>query len=795
MPALKAAFKFLVRLGLLVIIGLLGAIIYLDLHGFPPFLRRVVEDQLRRRGISASFRAIRVDVLRGIVAQDAELADARAAQPTRAKIDELQIDWNWPRLIKGQNAIDGFRIANATVAVPTPPDEIGPGIFRAEEAYATVRFTDDGALVIEQLTGLYAGVQVRLSGQMRLRAATETPRDQPTEPSRFDIITKVLRELDGLRGPQAPQLDVNFDVDLGAPLDGKVSVRLLARDVTYRKVNVSRVAVDAAMRNGSIAIHECVLEVGRGALRLAGRYDLVAGGFDLTLDSDLDPNLLLPAMPAPVADVVRDLRVLDPPKIAVRYLFSQETGLLPVLRGRLELGRVEIRGVRFRSVQADFEQQGVVVKVTDAKVVMAEGRLVGRGQFNWDTSDFAYELDSTLDPTKLLPLMFPVPRQIVEPAWFEKPPHLVATVRGDFVDPDAFAYDATVTAGRCTYRGVALERVSAQLKLRQNKLAADHLVAQRTDGEVRGWVFANFDAHRVAFDLAVSSNPNELAPLLGPQAADVLRPYRFGPKTAGTVRGKVDFTDSSRTAWQAALTNENFGYWKLQTTQARADLTLTNNTLTIENFGADFYDGKLQGRASFQLTHAVPYRFEFTTDRVDIQPLLTDITGQPSESRGRLTGSAWLTGTGADLGTLAGAGKLNIEDGVLWEVPLFGILSRILNDIGPNLGTTKATRADCNFTIAEQAAKTDDLKVAAGAFTLSCAGKVGFDGKLDFRVKGQLLRNVPGLNILTWFFSNIFEYKIGGSLGDYSYRPVNLPKEFLPHGSSKDKDKPASVAP
>jgi hypothetical protein len=342
---------------------------------------------------------------------------------------------------------------------------------------------------------------------------------------------------------------------------------------------------------------------------------------------------------------------------------------------------------------------------------------------------------------------------------------------------------------------VAFERAQARLKLRQNKLLAEDIELQRADGEVRGWIFANFDAERVAFDLAVHSNPNELAPLLGPPAAAALRPYRFGPRTRATVRGKVDFRQPAQTAWQAAITNEGFAYWKLHTTRARADLMMTNQILRIENFDAALYDGNLRGRATFALTNDVSYRLDLQAERVNIHPLLADITGQSGESHGRLTGEAWVTGTGSDRAGLQGAGRLSIEDGLLWEVPLFGIFSRILNDIAPGLGMARATKADCTFVLADQVARTDDLKIGAGAFSLSCNGQVGFDGKLDFRVRGQLLKGVLGINILTWFLSNIFEYKVGGTLGNYSYRPVNLPKEFLPHGGPKDRDRQHDAVP
>ena len=77
------------------------------------------------------------------------------------------------------------------------------------------------------------------------------------------------------------------------------------------------------------------------------------------------------------------------------------------------------------------------------------------------------------------------------------------------------------------------------------------------------------------------------------------------------------------------------------------------------------------------------------------------------------------------------------------------------------------------------------MTVAAGAFTLTGQGKVGFDGKLDFLIEAQLLKSWPGLGQIGWILGKILKYKIGGTVGDYNYRPVNLPKEILPHSPDK----------
>ena len=766
-----------------------GAVVYLNVHGFPPFLKRIVADQLSRYGYAMQFGNIRLDLLRGVVATDAVFADAKEPDQTLATVDEVQLVWNWRRLLNQQNPLDAIRIANGTMSVPTPPDEIGPSQFTALQAYATMKFEDDGTIQIDQLTGLYCGIALRVTGRVKPRAATPTEAQRKAEAGRspFTFVTKSLRQLNTLRISTPPQLDVDFDLDLARPLDGKVKARLHGADFGYRKLQVVSATVDVEMHDGVIVVPQCLLALAGGELSVHGRYDFAMGGFDLHLESTVDPTALAPALPADVAKVLAELHVSEPPKITARYVLSPETGSLPELSGTVETGALEFRTVAFRAIQFAFRNHGPEVKVWAAKFVTPDGQLTGHGQYHIESSDFSYELDSTLDPQHLLPVMTPVMRQFVEPSWFETPPHIVASVRGDFVDPDAFAYNAQVDAKHCSYRGVRLESASAKLQLRHSRLDVRDLVLAREEGELRGALLADFNNHRVSFDIQTTANPTAMAPLLGPKAAQTMSAYRFGPHTEAKAHGMVDLDESTNSAWTAQVANDGFSYWKLTADHAAATLTFTNDNMRIDGFDADICGGKLRGTAAFAMTNSVAYQFDFNAEHCDVHKILAAIRGKESQVSGTVSGHCQLIGLGSDLATLRGNGDLEITDGVLWEMPLFGIFSHIMDGISPGLGQTKATNAKGTFAIENQRAKTDDLHVAAGLFTLQNHGWVGFDGKLDFRVQAQFMRAVPLINIPGWFIGKIFEYKVGGTLGDYKYRPVNFPKELLPHSPTDPK--------
>jgi hypothetical protein len=780
-------FKIVFRTILLLAVAFCVLVVYLNVHGFPPFLERLVVEQIARAGIAAKFKSIRVDFARGIVATDAVLSDARAPDQTLAQIDEVQLQINWPRLINQQNGIDALVIANATLSIPTPSDEIGPQHFAASEAFATFKFEDDGTIQIDRLTGVYAGIGLHVTGSVKPRAATPPTQPKLREPGRSPagFITKTLRELNSLRATTPPQIDLDFSLDLDQPLAGMVRAKLRGADLRYRDLNVQKAAIDLEMHDGAIQIPHATLNLNGGEISLSGRYDVAGGQFDLKLSSTTDPTALAAAFPVEPAKMLRELRFRRNPTITARYWLAPETGSVPQLEARIETGPFEFRRVRFRSVDASIAQKGPEIRVTQAKIITPEGKLTGHGQYHFESSDFSYELDSTVDPRKMLPLMTQNMRLVVEPSWFETPPHIVANVSGDFVDPDAFAYDAEIATGECSYRGVSMHSASGNLKLRNSVLDARDIVLTRDEGELRGSVLADFKQRRLGFDIETTANPSQMAPLLGPRAARVMREYRFGPRTKGHAQGIADFEDPGGSAWTAQVSNEGFSYWKFTADRASAELTFTNNTMRIDNFDSDFYGGKLRGQAQFEFdeeeTNGVTYAFDLETERCDVRRMLEALHGARGETSGLLTGRATLRGIGSDLRTLTGRGNLEITDGVLWEVPLFGIFSHILNEIGPNLGTTKVTDARASFTVKNLAVRTDDLRVSAGAVSITSHGKVGFDGKLDFRLKGQLLRAVPGINFLTWFLSNVFEYKIGGTLSDPDYRAANLPKELLPH--------------
>jgi hypothetical protein len=76
-------------------------------------------------------------------------------------------------------------------------------------------------------------------------------------------------------------------------------------------------------------------------------------------------------------------------------------------------------------------------------------------------------------------------------------------------------------------------------------------------------------------------------------------------------------------------------------------------------------------------------------------PLLTDLYYNYKTALGLLNGRYDFTGLGSDPGTMRGRGKVEVTDGDVFAIPIFGPLSGILNRILPGSGYSIARSLAC----------------------------------------------------------------------------------------------------
>jgi hypothetical protein len=116
---------------------------------------------------------------------------------------------------------------------------------------------------------------------------------------------------------------------------------------------------------------------------------------------------------------------------------------------------------------------------------------------------------------------------------------------------------------------------------------------------------------------------------------------------------------------------------------------------------------------------------------------------------------------------------------LLWNIPLFGLLSPVLNTVTPGLGNNRATEAAGKFVMTNGVARSDLVEIHTLTMRLLYVGSVDLQENVDARVTAQLLRNAPVIgevmSTVLWPVSKIFECQVNGRVSAPQVTPIYLP--------------------
>jgi hypothetical protein len=159
-------------------------------------------------------------------------------------------------------------------------------------------------------------------------------------------------------------------------------------------------------------------------------------------------------------------------------------------------------------------------------------------------------------------------------------------------------------------------------------------------------------------------------------------------------------------------------------------------------------------------------------DGGDLRPVLRDLEpGKTSKVEGKVSGDLFITHADTvNWKSWQGYGHASLTNGLLWDFPLLGVFSPVLNTMMPGLGNSRARRATTTYVISNSVIYSKDLEIRATAMRMNYTGSVGFDQNVDGIMEAELLRDLPAVGFLVskvlWPVTKVFEYKITGTLAN-----------------------------
>ena len=503
-------------------------------------------------------------------------------------------------------------------------------------------------------------------------------------------------------------------------------------------------------------------EGGGGGADLRARFNAITGRVEATADSDFDPHRLHPLLPR-VAVEWLDLFRWDTPPVVHGELGITLPPWRPLdlgwpgdLRPSLYLngdfrvdGTGAYRRIPLSGASGAFTYSNMCWHLPGLTLVRPDGRLRLRHFLNERTSEFYWTVDGAMDPT---PVLILVPetavetRAVLETLRFGGPPEMHLTLAGLWNNLRTSHAWGSIRATNMAFRGVGFDAVSATLGMTNLVLSVNSPEVQtagRTATADR--IVFDFPRHRALLSNGVSRVPPlSIATVIGPAVVRAIEPYHFLTPPSGRVEGVIPLKGVAGADLRFDLEGGPFHWWNFKLDQVKARVHWRDETVDLRIHDAAFYEGRASGQAFFDFTGKKDADFEFhaQVETANAQPLVADVFQSTNRLEGRLTGAVSITNANTgDFSSWFGYGHADLKDGYLWNAPIFGIVSPVIDVFVPGLGSSQATDANGRFVITNSVFRTEDLVIHTSNMRLLYSGTLDFHGRVDAVAEAEILRD------------------------------------------------------
>ncbi len=441
-------------------------------------------------------------------------------------------------------------------------------------------------------------------------------------------------------------------------------------------------------------------------------------------------------------------------------------GKLSAAGGRLDAGAVRVAGVPLDAAAGSFTFDGIHLLCQD--VSLKTGANVARGSYEMNTAtlDYRFLLAGHAQPAALAGWFGSWWPALWHNAAFPTPPEADVDVQGRWDAPELTSVFVSAAADGASIGGIAFDEARARAFIRPGW--EDVLSFSATQGArgVRGsgtlaWAAEGTLLRSVGFDLTTNLDPDQLAPLLGPEGVTWVAPYRFAQPPDIMLHGRLE--GETAAGWAQVTVDlglqstGDLTYYGFPLRDLAAQLRVRDHTLELPSVTFGFAGGQLQGNAKVSAENGPVHHLSLNAHLTGANlgetiRTLEDYSaarqGLPAPATSKFqqrlaTGRLDLTLTAEGDPTLPpqlhGQGHADITGADFGQIQIFGLLSTLLNHTLLNFSSMSLDTLHTDFAL-------DGEKVSfPGGLTLSGPrAKIGATGdyqldsnKLNFKVKIQ----------------------------------------------------------
>ncbi|MBI2946355.1 MAG: hypothetical protein HYY23_01835 [Verrucomicrobia bacterium] len=588
-----------------------------------------------------------------------------------------------------------------------------------------------------------------------------------------------------------------------------------------RKVSSAGVLVDeinsvGEWRAPELTIRKVSSQISGGRLDAEAALDISKREVRSRIAFDFDVHRIQPLLATNTQRWLRPYSWETPPRVQAeaRLLLPAWTNREPgrfketlktvAIAGSFETAAAAYRGVPVTSARSQFNFSNSIWRLPNLVVSRPEGQIHLNGVENTATREYHWAIQSRIDPQALAPLLGPSEKRVLDYFQFAQPPFVQGHVRGQWGRPEHTGFSAEVALTNFTFRGEALDSVHAALQFTNRLLEFRDVKVRHGPGQITApWVAYDARANLVHVTNGVSTlEPDLVARVISRPVRAAIAPYHFQEPPTVVVNGRLPTRSQADADATFKIAGQTFNWWRFNVPEISGDVHWLGESVTITNLQAAFYRGKLSWDGKFDFSGPPGARFRFRGHAIqsDLRTLVADLTLTNTPLEGTFGADLVITSADTqDWSSWQGYGDVQLRDGFLWNIPIFGFFSPVLNKIVPGLGQSRVSAGSASFTIDKSQIRTSDLEMKAPALRLQYVGAVSFKGNVNARVQAEILRDAWAVgrivSLALWPVTKVFEYKVTGTLNEPTsellyfpkllvlpFRPLKILKEILPLG-------------
>jgi len=550
----------------------------------------------------------------------------------------------------------------------------------------------------------------------------------------------------------------------------------------------------------NLALTQLHAKLYHGELDATAQLDIGTRELAFGATSDFDLKLLVALVLEKTPDWFTQFSVAEPPRVqgAGTLILPAWTNPAPDWRGEVRptlnlAGEVVLTNVSYQGLAANWLHTHITCtnrlwQLPDLAVGRPEGLLRLEPTLNEVTGEYHTRIYSTIDVTAPRALLGEELQAGLDLCRFTVPPVIEGELWGHGPDADRLGFRGRVALTNFTFRELNTDAIVLDLAYTNRTLeCVEPRLWRGTQALAAAGITADFNRGRVYFTNGFSTMaPQPLTHAIGPVVEAALAPYHFIEPPTVHFEGYIPLSDPNDVDIRFDAEAGAFSSLKFRVPRIAAHVHWFTNTLTLTNVTADFYEGTGRGWARFVFPEepGATFTFSVNTTNTNLRLLMADLYSSTNNLDGRFNLDLVVTDANTeDLRSWNGFGHVQLRDGLIWDIPIFGVLSKPLDAIVPGIGHSRVAKASANFGIANSVIRSDDLEMRAPTMRLQYRGTTDFDGKVKARVTAEPLRDAPILGpivtVALWPVAKLFEYKITGSLAEPKLEPVYIPKILL----------------